>query len=113
MSERPSPYDAGLGPVSNSSRKLNSSRPRRSLDRVPPCTGLTELIFWRRIGEGLQPPRERMVLCLTETGVFSGVKDHAGDWWHFPRSYAGKIPNVIAWAEWPEGPSTCNGDEDA
>jgi hypothetical protein len=113
MIDNPSPYDAGLGPLANSSRKLNSSRRRKSLDRVPPCTGLTEIIFWHRIGEGPQPPYETAVLLLAGDGVFRAMRDSRGRWFYCPLGYKGEIVNPLAWASWPEGPTTCNGGEDA
>ena len=102
MSDRPSPYDAGLGPVSNSPGKLESSRRRRSLHNIPPCTGLTEIIFWKRTTEGPQVPRGRLLLCLTEQGVCFAQVDSGGV---FRTSF--HIPvKPLAWAEWPEGPTT-------
>jgi hypothetical protein len=103
MSDRPSPYDAGLGPLANSPRKLDSSR-RVSLHGTPPCSGLTEIIFWRRIGEGLSIPRNRLILVLTDSMVVPGECDSLGIFRN--AAYCIPIPHPIAWAEWPEGPTT-------
>jgi len=112
VSERPSPYDAGLGPIASNPEKPDNFRrylhgePRKRFAGV-----MKETIFWRRIGEGLSPPRDQLILVLTESMVFPGQCDTLGVFRN--ASYCIPIPNPLAWAEWPEGPSTCNGDEDA
>jgi hypothetical protein len=108
MSDKPSPYDAGPGPLANSPRKVDSWRHHRSLHGAPPCTGLTEIIFWHRIGEGPQPPYETAVLLLAGDGVFRAMRDSRGTWFHCPLGYRGEIVNPLAWASWPEGPTTCD-----
>ena len=131
MSERPSPYDAGLGPIASNPEKPDNFRrylygePRKRFAGV-----MKETIFWRRIGEGLQP-RVGLHLCLGTDEVWIGVWD-GNRWWRLdtppsPPSRTYKQctyqPSVsvetfwtdcvpVMFAEWPEGPSTCNDVEE-
>ena len=113
MSERPSPYDAGLGPVSNSSRKLNSSRRRKSLHRRPgEGIHLRETIEWFVPDVKNPSPNEVVLLCIDNANgdrqIVAGILLETGAY----QNAIGHQVTALLWARWPEGPQTCNDVEE-
>jgi hypothetical protein len=72
---------------------------------------LRETIHWFRTDLKSPPVDEQILGRFNDDYISACILDEYGNWWLYPVEGVPMLTPPMIWAKWPEGPTTCEGEE--